>query len=101
MSKGGSNHIFTFLAGAFVGAALGILYAPDKGKNTRDRLNFLLDKYSDQLKEMINDLIDAQEETVSEAKNEGERIISDAIKEAERLKNEVDSLRQRISEKKG
>jgi gas vesicle protein len=96
MGNNSKGHFFTFLLGAATGALIGLLYAPDKGKNTRDRLNFLLDKYSEKLQEIIEEMIEGRDEPINAAKTEGERIISDAIKEAERLKNEVDALRSKI-----
>ncbi|MFB3057603.1 MAG: YtxH domain-containing protein, partial [Ignavibacteriaceae bacterium] len=36
MSKS-TNTLLSFLLGAATGAILGILYAPDKGSNTRDK----------------------------------------------------------------
>jgi len=100
MSKGGGNSFVSFITGALVGAALGILYAPDKGKNTRDKLNFALDKYSDRLQEIIDELIEGKSEPVNMARSEGEKVISDAIKQAEQLKKEVDALRNKIIPKK-
>lgn len=32
------GYLFAFLAGAFAGAAAGILLAPDRGKNTQERI---------------------------------------------------------------
>lgn len=100
MSKGGGNSFVSFITGALVGAALGILYAPDKGKNTRDKLNFALDKYSDRLQEIIDELIEGKSEPINMAKSEGEKVISDAIHQAEQLKKEVDALRNKIIPKK-
>lgn len=91
--------LITFLAGAATGAILGILYAPDKGTNTRDKLSYKLDKYKEKLQELINDLIDSREMVESEAKSEGERIINDAKEKAERLLDDVDELIGQIRKK--
>lgn len=93
------GYFWAFVAGALTGAALGILYAPDKGKNTRDKLSFQLEKYREQLKQLIQDLTDGKTEAVTEAKSEGQRVVSDAVKQAERLMGEVDALRNQLSRK--
>ncbi len=81
-----------FLAGAAVGATLGILYAPDKGKNTRDIFSYQLGKYRDQLRQYISELMQEGNEFPTEAKYEGERVISDAREKAERLLLDVENL---------
>jgi gas vesicle protein len=93
----------TFLAvlvgvftGATVGATLGILYAPDKGKNTRDRLTYQLDKYRDRLKELIDELVEGKDEPANTAKHEGQRVINDAREKAERLLGDVEQLMGQI-----
>ncbi|MFL5730055.1 MAG: YtxH domain-containing protein, partial [Cytophagaceae bacterium] len=55
MSKN-SDSILAFMAGIAAGAALGVLFAPDSGKNTRDKLSFQLEKYKQQLAEMLEHL---------------------------------------------
>jgi len=82
----------SFLLGAATGAVLGILYAPDRGVNTRDKLSFKLDKYKEMLEELIDELIQEKEEPLSLAKSEGEKVINDAKEKAERLLEDVDEL---------
>ena len=49
MSKNSTNTFISLLLGLIVGGILGILFAPDKGNNTRDRLTFKLNKYKRKL----------------------------------------------------
>jgi len=47
------------LAGAAVGATLGIMFAPDRGSTTRKRFSRKGFDYSDELEEKFNELIDS------------------------------------------
>lgn len=91
MSKGSSN-VLAFLIGAATGAIIGILYAPDKGANTRDKLSYQLDKYKKQLEELLDDLINGKAEISSTAKEEGKKVVSEARQKAEQLLSDVDDL---------
>lgn len=95
MSKN-SNSFFAFLTGAALGAIAGILYAPDKGENTRDKLSYQLDKYSKKLDELVREFIDGKQMADNEAKSEGEKIVSDAKEKAERLLDDVNGLITKI-----
>jgi gas vesicle protein len=91
MSKKG-DVLFAFLTGAAVGAVIGVLYAPDKGKNTRDKLSFQLTKYREKLKEMIEKYTEGKEEYITMAKSEGEKVVKDARNQAEALLSDVEEL---------
>ena len=91
MSKGSSN-LLAFVIGATTGAILGILYAPDKGTNTRDKLSYQLGKYKKQLEELLEDLINGKHEISSQAKEKGKKVVSEARHKAEQLLNDVDDL---------
>lgn len=92
-----SNSWIAFVAGASIGAAIGILFAPDTGKNTRDRLSYQLSKYSEELEKLINDLRDGKNLPSNEAKNEGKKVISDAKNKAENLLSDVNKLIEQIN----
>ena len=59
-----------FLGGAVVGAACGILFAPEKGEDTRLKISEALRKRGIKLdRQQLNDLVD---EIASEVKGDGE-----------------------------
>ncbi len=102
MSKRGGNTLLAFIVGAATGAILGILYAPDKGINTRQKLSFQLEKYRNMLQNLVNDLIDGKDSPLtSEAKSQGQRVVDDAKLKAEKLLEDVDELLGQIKGKKG
>ncbi|WP_144604562.1 YtxH domain-containing protein [Algoriphagus algorifonticola] len=99
MSKN-SNSLIAFVIGAGVGAALGVLFAPDSGSNTRDKLSFRLSKYKKELEELIEELVEGKELHLNEAKTEGKRVITEAKNKAENLLSDVNKLIDQINKDK-
>ena len=95
MSRGSSS-FFSFLFGLVAGSILGLLYAPEKGANTRDKLSFLLDKYKKRFEEILSEIIEGKAKVESEAKVEGEKIINSAKEKAEKLLDDVNGLMDQI-----
>jgi gas vesicle protein len=95
MSKS-SRSFWAFMMGAITGATLGILYAPDKGENTRDKLAFQLQKYREQLKSLIEEMVEGNDIPESSAKSESKKVVSEAREKAEKLLSDVESLMGQI-----
>ena len=96
MSKKG-NTLLAFLTGASIGALLGVLYAPDKGSNTREKLSFRLDKYKKILEDFINGIVDEQElKSTVDPKSPSGKVVNEAKDKAEKLLEDVDELLSQI-----
>lgn len=100
MSKSG-NFLTGLIAGAMAGTVLALLYAPDTGKNTRDRLSYRLGNYRDELTDLISELRKEKQKLISEAKEKGEKVVveakekaEDLIREAEELLASIDSVQE-------
>ena len=98
MSKHGGS-FFAFLLGIVTGGIIGILYAPDKGTNTRDKLSYQLDKLKKQLEGFVKDIVDEKGSFSTDAKNKGEKIVNDAKNKAEQLLGDVNGLINQIKKK--
>ena len=96
MSKN-SNSLLAFVLGTGIGATLGILFAPDSGDNTRDKLTYQLSRYKDELEDLIKDLVDSKNMPLNEAKSEGNKVISEAKTKAENLLDDVNRLIDQIN----
>ncbi|MFC4872179.1 YtxH domain-containing protein [Negadavirga shengliensis] len=92
-----SNSILTFVLGAGIGAVLGVLYAPDSGNNTRDKLSYRLTKYKGELEDLINQLMEGKNLPDNVAKSEGDKVITEAKSKAENLLNDVNKLIEQIN----
>lgn len=74
-----SKVAIALLAGLAAGAALGLLFAPEKGSETRDKLSESLKNFGDSIKEKAADEIDQ----LSEFKEKIVSNIKTKIKQAE------------------
>lgn len=96
MNRSGFDFLLGLTAGASLGAVIALLYAPDTGKNTRDRLSFRLQAYIEDLRESVDRLKEKQQEITSKAKEEGNKVVRDAQARADQLIQEAESLLENI-----
>ena len=99
-----SSHI-GLLAGvvgaAAIGTFFGILYAPDKGKNTRSRLNYRLYRTRDRVNSLLDKINSTNESVFSkEAQEEGKKVIEEVRERTEDLRSEIDALISQIRTQK-
>ncbi len=64
------------LAGLATGAVLGILFAPDKGTNTRKKILDKGEGYADDVKEKLNDFLDTMSDKYETTKQGAKDLVT-------------------------
>ena len=101
MSSKNANGIIALLAGAAIGVGLGVLFAPDKGSKTREKIKDKFDDLKDQAQSKFDFLDDETKERFSETKDEliskVENLLSDTSYKAEEA---ITFLEEKLAELK-
>jgi len=84
------------ISGALIGAAAALLYAPDKGSATRDRVSFRLSQYLEELNTLVEQLRKEKNGVTSDAKIRGDQLVEEAQEKAENLISEAEELLKTI-----
>ncbi|MDZ4792989.1 MAG: YtxH domain-containing protein [Bacteroidota bacterium] len=88
-----SKIVVGFLAGAAIGALAGILFAPDKGSNTREKIARKSGDVSDSVKNSFNEFIDGVKQTYAGAK---ENLEDAGNKVKSRLEGKMDGVKNEV-----
>lgn len=82
--------LWSFLVGGASGFALGVLLAPEEGRQVRRRMAYLLEHWAEELAGVL-DHFDGNSES-SEARSRGNTLVENAREQAAQLLNEADAL---------
>lgn len=79
MAKNSGNVLVALVAGAALGAGFGILFAPDKGKNTRGKIKNKLEDAGHDVSDRIRHAKEELTKTANEKKAEFDKKLDDTL----------------------
>ena len=84
-----SNILLGFVVGAAAGAVLGILFAPEKGSDTREKLATKGGEFSDDLKSKFNDAVSNLSEKSKNLFTKGEEVLENGKSTIEQINKNI------------
>lgn len=84
-----SKTIMGVLGGVAVGTALGILFAPDKGTNTRKKIAKKSNDAKDSIKNYVSDVLENFSEKYDSMLNKAEDLVTEAKGDLDTVKNQI------------
>ncbi len=84
-----SKTIIGVLSGVAVGAALGILFAPDKGSKTRKKIADRSNKAKEDLKDNFDHFLDTLSEKYNSLVQKGDELMEEGKNQAKNVKNQI------------
>ena len=84
-----SDVVVGIVSGLAVGTILGVLFAPDKGSNTRRKIAEKGTDLKDNLKGNFNDFVASIEDQYSNFTSNTEEVIEEGKSKLERLNNDI------------
>ncbi len=101
MSNNTGNTVLALLTGAAIGVGVGILFAPDKGSRTREKIKDGFDDAKEDLKQKLTKATNELKEKISKSKNGLEESYEDMISNMSHKTEDVISfLEQKLAELK-
>ena len=101
MSSKTGNSVLALLAGAAIGVGLGILFAPDKGSKTRDKMKEGFDDLKDQAKSKWDSLEEETKEKFSKTKDDLIETVEDLLSNSSyKAEEAITFLEEKLAELK-
>ena len=101
MSTKNGNGILAILAGAAIGVGLGILFAPDKGSKTREKIKDGLDDLKDQAKSKLDFLDDETKAKISDTKEDLKEKVNNLLSDSSyKAEEAITFLEEKLAELK-
>jgi gas vesicle protein len=107
MSNNSSNIAVALIAGAAVGAVLGLLFAPDKGSETRKKIKDKFNKEKEDLESKYDDFIESIKSKISGTEHKFDesldKLVTEGLNKTEDvigvLESKLAALKKEVSKK--
>ena len=101
MSTKNGNGILALLAGAAIGVGLGILFAPDKGSKTREKIKDGFDDLKEEVKSKLNTVEDETKEKFSSTKEDLKETVENLLSNSSyKAEEAITFLEEKLAELK-